>query len=322
MPKAGLLLLVSAMSVSAAVTIQKVNYKGWPNSYRISNGEVELVITSDIGPRIMRYAFVGGQNLFKEFEESLGKSGEAAWVLRGGHRLWAAPEDPVKTYAPDNGPVRVEIHGGVLTATEPVEPLTGLEKRITVKLAPQGAAVAVEHRIRNAGSQPAELAPWALTMMAQGGVAIHEFPPRGKHPEVLYPTNPLVMWAFSNLSDKRWHFTRKYLMLHQDPHNAAPQKLGTFNPHTWAAYLLGSELFVKRYEADKSPAGYPDFGCSFETFTNADFLEMETLGPLTNLPPGAAVEHVEHWTLHKNVRVLAFTDDELDRVVLPLVNAR
>ena len=26
---------------------------------------------------------------------------------------------------------------------------------------------------------------------------------------------------------------------------------------------------------------YPDFGCSFETFTNADFLEMETLGPMT-----------------------------------------
>jgi hypothetical protein len=322
MLKATACLLASTMTVTAAVSIEKISYKGWPNSYRVANGEVELVITSDIGPRIMRYGFIGGQNLFKEFPETLGKSGEAAWVLRGGHRIWAAPEDAVKTYAPDNSPVHIEVHGGILTATQPVESLTGYEKQIIVKLAVQGSAVEVRHRIRNAGKQPAELAAWALTMMAQGGVAIHGFPPRGKHPEVLYPTNPLVMWAFSNLSDPRWKFTKKYLMLRQDPHNADPQKLGTFHPRTWAAYLLGADLFVKHYQAGKSPEGYPDFGCSFETFTNADFLELETLGPLTKLPPGASLEHVEHWTLHGNVRIPELTDAELDRVVLPLVSGR
>src|SRR4029077_5395003 len=101
----------------AAIKIEKTEYKGWPNSYRISNGEIELIITSDIGPRIMRYAFKGGQNVFKEFPEVLGKSGEAFWHPRGGHRIWFAPEDPVKTYAPDNGPVHVSIKGDVLEAT-------------------------------------------------------------------------------------------------------------------------------------------------------------------------------------------------------------
>ena len=315
-------LLLAAMTAHAAVKIEKTSYKGWPNCYRITNGEVELIVTGDIGPRIMRYAFVGGQNFFKEFPEGLGKSGETAWVARGGHRIWAAPEDAVRTYAPDNGPVHIEIKGDVLEATEPVEPLTGLEKQIVVKLSPQGTGVEVLHRIRNAGKQPLELAPWALTMMAQGGVGIHGFPPRGKHPEVLYPTNPLVMWAFSNLSDHRWRFTRKYLMLHQDPKNPEPQKLGSFNKNTWAAYALNSGLFIKRYDAQDSPRNYPDFGCSFETFTNADFLEMETLGPLQHLKPGASLQHVEHWTLHKDVRLRNFTDEELDRLVLPLVGAR
>ena len=161
----------------------------------------------------------------------------------------------------------------------------------------------VLHRIKNAGKHPLDLAPWALTMMAQGGVGIHGFPPRGKHPEVLYPTNPLVMWAFSNLSDHRWRYTRKYLMLHQDPANAEPTKLGSFNKSTWAAYSLNDGLFIKRYDAQDSPKNYPDFGCSFETFTNADFLELETLGPLQHLKPGASLEHVEHWTLHKNVQL-------------------
>jgi hypothetical protein len=311
--------LVFSLSAMAAVKIEKTNYKGWPNSYRISNGEVEVIITSDIGPRIMRYAFPGGQNVFKEFTEGLGKSGEEKWQLRGGHRIWFAPEDAVKTYAPDNGPVHISIKGAVLEATEPVEPLTGIEKQITVKMSASGSGVEVLHRLRNTNKNTLELAPWALSMMAQGGVGIHGFPPRGTHPEVLAPTNPLVMWAFSDLTDKRWQFTKKYLILRQDPNNhGQPQKLGSFNPHTWAAFLLGSDLFIKHTEADPKRT-YPDFGASFETFTNADFLEQETLGPMTKLGPGASVEHIERWTLHKNVHIREWNDAELDRVLLPLV---
>ena len=56
--------VVFSLSAMAAVKIEKTNYKGWPNSYRISNGEVEVIVTSDIGPRIMRYAFPGGANVF------------------------------------------------------------------------------------------------------------------------------------------------------------------------------------------------------------------------------------------------------------------
>lgn len=310
--------LALTMTTAAAVRIEKTNFKGWPNSYRITNGEVDLVVTSDVGPRIIRFGFAGGQNLFKEFAEMIGKSGEKEWMIRGGHRLWAAPEDPVKTYALDNGPVKIEVKGGVLIATQPVEQLTGLEKQITVKLAPTGTNVEVVHRIRNTNRKAVKLAAWALTVMAPGGAGITGFPPRGKHPEILPPTNPLVMWAYTDFSDKRWKFTKKYLVLRQDPKATEPQKVGLFNSDTWGAYLLGSDLFLKRTQADPSKP-YPDFGCSFETFTNADFLEIETLGPLTTLAPGATVEHVEHWSLHKNIRIPAWTDAGLDRALQPLL---
>jgi len=307
-----------SLSAMAAVKIEKTNFKGWPNSYRISNGEVELIVTTDVGPRVMHYGFVGGRNVFKEFTEMLGKSGETTWQARGGHRIWAAPEDAVKTYALDNGPVHISIKGNVVELTQPVESLTGLEKRITVKLAPRGTAVEVIHQIKNT-KQPVRLAAWALTMMAQGGIGIHGFPPRGTHPKDLAPTNPLVMWAFTDLTDKRWQFTKKYMMLHQDPNNhGQPQKLGSFNSHTWGAYLLDSDLFIKHYEADPKRT-YTDLGASFETFTNADFLELETLGPLTDLAIGQSLQHVERWTLHKNVHIPEWTDATLDRVLLPLV---
>jgi hypothetical protein len=60
-------------------------------------------------------------------------------------------------------------------------------------------------------------------------------------------------------------------------------------------------------------------GCTFEIFTNADFLELETLGPLTTLAPDQSVSHTERWSAHRDVHLSAWTDEELDAVVLPLV---
>jgi hypothetical protein len=313
-------ILLAASAMRASVSVQKVKYKGWPNCYRVSNGEVELIVTSDVGPRIIRYGFVNGPNLFKEYPDQLGKSGETAFQMRGGDRVWKAPEDPVASWAPDNVPVTVETTPTGVIAREPVEPLTGLQKEIEVSLSPSGTTVTVSHRITNHSLFPLEFAPWALTQMAQGGMAISGFPPRGHHPQNLEATNPLVMWAYTDFSDPRWKITRKYLTLRQDANAKEAQKLGMFNPNTWAAYVLGDEVFVKRTVADPAKK-YPDFGCSFETFTNNEFLEVETLGPLTTVAPGKTAELVEHWGLFRNVKLNAVSDEELDTKILPLIDA-
>jgi hypothetical protein len=157
-------------------------------------------------------------------------------------------------------------------------------------------------------------------MMAQNGVGITGFPPRGKHPDVLPPTHPLVMWAFSDLTDPRWKFTKKYLILRQDPQNSEPAKLGHFNPHTWAAYLLGSDLFLKETWNDPTKQ-YADRGCSFETFTRDDMLELETLGPLQTVAPGGFADHVEYWSLHENISLEDFSDKELDGIIPQLLQS-
>ena len=302
----------------ATVRVEKTEYKGWKNCYRITNGEIEAIVTSDVGPRVIRFAFVSGQNLFKEFSDQLGKSGEEKFQLRGGGRVWKAPEDSVATWAPDNVPVEIQTTATGLIAREPVEPLTKLQKEIEVRMAESGAGMTVIHRIANRGLFPLKFSAWALTMMAPGGVAVSGFPPRGRHPINLEATNPLVMWAYTNLADPRWKFTKKYLTLRQDPNNADAQKLGMFNADTWAAYLLNGEAFVKRTKADAAKT-YPDFGCSFETFTNNEFLEIETLGPMTEVQPGQTVEHAEHWALFRDVKPNVLTDEELDRVLAPLL---
>jgi len=304
----------------AAIKVEKVEYQGWAHCYRVSNGEIEVVVTGDIGPRVIRFAFVGAQNLFKEFPEQLGKSGEEKFQLRGGSRVWKAPEDPVATWAPDNVPVEIRATATGVIAREPVEPLTRLQKEIEVRMAPTGATVTVYHRITNHSLFALEFAPWVLTMMAQGGIAVTGFPPRGRHPIDLAATNPLVMWAYTNLADPRWKFTKKYLSLRQDPSNSDAQKLGLFNRDTWAVYLLNGQAFVKRATADPHKT-YTDFGCSFEIFTNNEFLELETLGPKTNVEPEGTVEQMELWGLFRDVRATELNDEELTRVVTPLLEA-
>jgi len=302
------------------LNIELVEYGGWSKCWRVSNPEIELILTADVGPRVIRFGFHGGQNLFKTFDDQMGKSDEASFMARGGSRIWIAPEDRTASYAPDNFPVQVTRQDGALVATTPVEDTAGLQKQMIIRMAQDGTGVELRHRIRNAGLLPVEFAVWVLAMMAPGGVGISGFPPRGTHPEELPPSNPLVMWAFTDLSDPRWRLLRKYLLLRQDCAQPSPQKLGHFNPKTWGAYLLNGDLFLKTYAADRA-AVYPDFGCSFETFANGEFLELETLGPLKRVAPGEWIEHTEHWSLHRNIALSELSDDELDRAVAPLVEA-
>ncbi|MBI3243164.1 MAG: hypothetical protein HYZ49_12800 [Chloroflexi bacterium] len=295
--------------------LERANYRGWPNCYRLSNASAELIVTTDVGPRLIRFGFVGGDNEFAEFPAHLGQTGGDEWRMYGGHRLWHAPEAIPRTYFPDNGPVAFEICSEFMRVIQPMETTTGIQKEMDIRLWPDAACVQVTHRLRNCGLWAVELAAWALTAMAPGGIAVIPRPPRGAHLENLQPNSLLTLWPYTDLSDPRWRWGHKYVLLRQDPYQSQPQKIGAPVPDGWAAYARGDRLFVKSF-AHAPGAAYPDFGCSAEAFANADMLELETLSPLTRLEPGAIVEHTEHWYLFRDVPA-PDGDADVDRHILP-----
>jgi hypothetical protein len=188
-----------------------------------------------------------------------------------------------------------------------------------IRLAPDKARVEIVHRLRNNNLWQVELAVWALTAAAQGGRIIIPLPPRGSHEGNLLPASSLTLWAYTDMSDPRWTWGTKYMMLRQDPTATTQQKMGAMTPDGWVAYARQGHLFVKKF--DYVPGGrYPDWGCSVETFTNADMLEVETVGPLVDLPPGGVVEYVERWFLFRDVAEPK-NDDDVDKAVLPKVQA-
>ena len=299
--------------------METVEYKGWTKCVRLANDVVDLIITGDVGPRIIRFGLVGRENEFKEFDDMMGRTGGDEWRIYGGHRLWHAPEEKPRTYYPDNDPVEIEEVGDVVRVTQPVESTTGIRKQMDVLLDATEAHVKVTHRLENTGLWAVELAPWALSVMAQGGKAVIPFPPRASHEDSLLPTNTLALSAYTDMSDPRWTWGEKYLMLQQDPKATHPQKIGVMVPDGWAACVRDEHLFVKKFTTVEG-ARYPDMGCSVETFTNADFIELESLGPLTALLPGTSVEHVEDWYLFDGVSEPE-NDADLDANVLPRVES-
>ena len=295
--------------------MEPVEFGGWPNCIRLRNERIEVIVTTDVGPRIIRLGFIDGQNLFKTFDDTLGRTGGEAWHSYGGHRFWHAPEVMPRSYAPDNGPVEHDWDGRTLTLRSE-ETANGLAKEMRVTLSPAEARVEVGHRLVNRNPWAVELAPWALSVMAPGGRAIVPQEPYRPHPDALEPARPVVVWKFTDMSDPRWTGGRRYVQLRQDPSATSKQKAGVLNTRGWAAYLLDGEAFIKDYPFVPG-ATYPDMGCNTELFTDPDMLEVETLGPLTRLEPGAHLDHVEGWLLAK---VTAGTsDEEIDEHLLPLV---
>jgi hypothetical protein len=314
-----------AAAEKKAVTVQTIDYKGWKNNLKLTNGDAELIVTLDVGPRVISYR-AGGKNVFKEYEDQLGKSGEKDWQIRGGHRFWVGPEDLTRTYSLDNGPVKYqELDGGGVKLIQAPETEYGIQKEIEIKLAPSGTKVTVLHRITNIGSKETELAPWALSVMAPGGVEVIPLPPHKPHPGSpknarspadFAPNETMVLWPFFDFKDPRWTFGSKYVTLRQD-NKKGPTKIGLAHKMGWVGYLNDGQLFVKRFEYQEGKT-YPDNGVNFETFTNEDMLEMESLGPVVKLAPGKTVEHVEQWEIA--TKVAEFKDEaDIDKNVLPHV---
>ena len=299
------------------MVLSKVSYGGWLNCYRLANDKVELLLTSDVGPRVLHFAFLGQENQLQEYPTDLGKTGGEDWRPYGGHRFWHAPEAQPRTYFPDNFPVVVEDHGDFIRLVQPIETTTGIQKEIDIHLAASQAGVTLRHRLRNTNLWPVEMAPWALTLMRLGGTAIIPLSPRGAHEANLLPTDTLTLWAYTNLSDPRLNWGEQVILVHQDAQATTPQKIGVLNKVGWLAYQRAKTLFVKRFDYQPG-ARYPDLGCSVEVFTRWDMIELETLGPLAHVAPGEAVEHIEGWYLFDGLPFLE-SPLQVGRDLLPLI---
>lgn len=272
---------------------EQVEFRGWHHCRRLTNGTVDVIVTTDVGPRVARYGFVGRDNVLCEVRDEDGLTGGDSWHMYGGHRLWHSPEASPRTYQPDGVMVPFEDRENSIVLRPPVEEATGIQKELEVSLDATGTGVLLTHRLTNRGVWPVCLAAWAITVMAPGGV---EVLPQSRADTGLLPNRCIALWPYARMDDPRICWGGRFTVLHQDPSIKAPFKVGLTNHAGWAAYFNRHTAFIKQFSFLPGSV-YPDFGMNFETYTTDFMLEMETLSPLQTLEPGESVEHLESWQL-------------------------
>jgi hypothetical protein len=277
----------------------RVEYLGL-QCVEIANDWLTLWVTESVGPRIIAIIPKGRDNLFVSLPDStIECPGKGTFHLYGGHRLWHAPEDPKRTYIPDDQPVEIIPHEGGIHVRQAVEQDTGIQKEIRIQLLPDSARVKVEHRLTNHGLWSVILAPWAITQMRPGGVALLPQFQGLLEDNPTLPNRSVALWPYTDFNSPYINWGNDLIQIRSEMKEGA-LKVGFPNPRGWLAYWLDEVLFIKRAEFDPNKE-YVDFGSSSECYCNNQFLELETLGPKTTLKPGDSAVHVETWEVVTNV---------------------
>lgn len=304
------------------MNVEKINYEGWENCYLLSNDNLEIIVTADVGPRIIYFGRKDGDNVFFQNAEDMGKIGGDEFRLYGGHRLWHAPEMQPRTYQADNMEVDHFELDNIHYFVPPIEEKTGIQKQISISF--KSETVVVDHTFTNKGMWPIEVASWPITVLKPGGVGIMPLPPHISHDIQLQPTHAITLWGYTSLNDSRLHFGDKYIWIEQKADVEGPLKIGLQVNFEylwsvgWLAYVNQETMFVKSFHPPLEMREYPDLGTQLEIFTNNKMIELETLGSIRKMATDETVTHREYWSLHDKV-AMPHNDAEIGANILPLV---
>lgn len=252
-----------------------------------------LGIATDVGPRILYVADKKKPdfNFFGHLPEAGEETPNGYWRMYGGHRLWVSPEEMPRTYSMDDKPIKIEkTKDGVLIIGNP-EKENSVQKEIEIKPHSK-SGIEVIHRIKNIGKLPITFACWALSVMRREGFAVIPF---NAGQRGFLPDRRMAIWPYTNFTDERLILQDEYIFIRQNPSAKQPIKIGTIAHPSWLAYHINDSVFVKTFTREEGE--YPDFGCNVEIYTNADFLELETLSPLKAVKPSESIQHIETWDI-------------------------
>lgn len=259
----------------------------------LSNGKVELEVTLDIGIRIVHLSCCGMKNLYYRQPSDLsdGIFREHGWRLIGGHRFWIAPESE-ESYWADNLPVQYALSENGVTLTQQFDPWIGIEKAMHLEFLPDGT-ILVEHIACNRADSAITGSLWGINTLA-GGTGEIEFIGSGKYS----PTRTVTLWRQTNLADSRLTFSDDLVRVSHKPLSNY-FKIGVYSSSGRIVHHnYGQELEIQMQPASMDQCA--DGGVNVEVYMNRNFMELETLGPLTTISPGASVTVREIWRIQRS----------------------
>ena len=262
------------------------------NTLFADNGIIEIGIPLDFGIRISHLSYLGEENLF--FEQPIDMedlSTQEGWRVRGGHRLWIAPESENNVYYPDNFPVSYEITGDTIKVSQEEDEWLNIKKTVYITFEGE-SSLKIRHEVLNLSDETKRCALWGVTSVAPCGQEIIPLPLREGGASHL---NRFSTWDYTSLGDERVEYKRDKVIIN---HTCLEQKykIGIGHPSGAVTYKNKGVVFEKSFDIDINQT-YPDGDVSFETFLCKHMVEIEALSPYKEILPGKTAEFEERWRL-------------------------
>jgi hypothetical protein len=277
----------------------RVQFHGYSDCVQLETRHARVVLGHQCGGRILEYSIQGKNALALD-------SAQAGWIHQSGKPEidpWGGRFDigPEKVTAAHPalwlGPWSADVIGdGTVRLVSGVDPATGVRLTRQFALNDNSSRLTCTQTIENASGETRALCHWGRTLVQGGGIGIVPLTEPSRFPNryVMYDT------VGSKLdfepSDPNIVVRDGFLLVLDTPRHP---KLGMDSYAGWMAYLLKSDmLLVKRFKV------YPDrvyneiAGLTVSLWCYQDQLcEIEPLGPMERLAPGASASFTEDWWL-------------------------
>jgi hypothetical protein len=291
-------MLVIPAAQQAGVSVQRISYHGWSDSYVIANGCVEAVVVPSIG-RVMQLRLAGdADGTFWENRALDGHLHDAAsndWINFGGDKCWPAPQavwtgqqgrDWPPPPAFDARPGEAVVCERGVIVTSPIDPGFGIQVVRHVELDANRPVMRIETEYRKLRGGAVRVGIWTVTQLREPeriGILLAENSKFENGYLRLLAAEPANMKISGRLLSLGRHL-RQHVKVGTDGSSLA-----------W----VGSNCVV-RIDAENGRGEYPDGGCVTEVYTNPDplkYVELETLGPLKTMNVGDRITHTTAYTL-------------------------
>lgn len=278
----------------ADVTVEKVKYRDWTDCYRLSNGTVEVVVVPKIG-RVMRYAYIGKENVLWENPSTKPKPDAVGYRNYGGDKVWPAPQrdwnwppDP----AIDGSAWQAELIPNGVRITSPTSKFRKIRFVREITLAAFGTEARFMNRLDN--------------MTDRHSYAVWQVTPVNDPQYVYLPTEPFErskkgwdMILGGNLNTAYHEFAPGGLKIHRALRLS--YKFGAWSPKgeiTATKYTTTFHMAMKVY----SNAPYIDnMPLQVFTYPNPDKLvELQLMGPFLRMERGEGAVLSTTWRLSES----------------------
>jgi len=251
------------------------------DGWRLSNAVAEAFVIARPYPRVVSFRLTGGDSPLRT---SVADPffGVRTWFL-----------EPVQTETsplPALQPAEAEVQpDGRLRLVAAVDPTSRLQVMQEITLDPARPILRIRHRLVNHDVRMRRLAAWAISVVPHAGVGVTPWAVAAD------TVRALLTWSGMHPGDPAIRLGKRALGVDfRLPPTCGWLKVGTNTDAGWVAYLWSGGAL--RSSVPYEPAReYPEGGGSVTLYSSGrtqdeGFCEIENVGPLTDVPPGGAVE--------------------------------